>query len=139
MENCKYLFKGEYVNAPQTVYKLKFRTVDDLLANSNYIFSRASMFTNPYIDGQSSLKVLNTLDFNSPFTVVQHKLYHEFCLLMSEIMTPTELMDLCGKEFTDSQIKNWAPCSTCIECTLELNGEEYDLFFDSLDMFEIIE
>lgn len=139
MKNWKYLYKGKYIDAPKDVKRLKFRTVDDLLANSNYIFSRGSMFTNPYVDEQSSLKVLNTLDFNSPFIIAQHKLYHEFCLLMSEILSPTELMDLCGKEFTGSQIKNWQPCRTCIECTVELNGEDYDLFFDSLDMFEIIE
>lgn len=139
MKNWKYLYKGKYIDAPKDVKRLKFRTVDDLLANSNYIFSRGSMFTNPYVDEQSSLKVLNTLDFNSPFTIAQHKLYHEFCLLMSEILSPTELMDLCGKEFTGSQIKNWTPGRTCVECTLELNGEDYDLFFDSLDMFEIIE
>lgn len=117
--------------------RIKFKTLPELLTNTNYIFSLGGMYSNPYMEGISSLPIRNTLDFNSPMYITKYDQYREFCLLMSELMNPHELIDLCGHEFTSEEFE-WKHKNGWVEVKIRHDNETYDLYLESLDMFEVI-
>lgn len=133
----RLVFKDEVISV-NNLKRIKFRTLEDLMSNSRYIFNKGSMYSNPYARGLISLPIKNTLDFNSPVYVSNVKEYLKFSKYMREIMSPAELNGLCGREFNKEDF-SFADHETFIILTIRSGEDIYTLYLIDLDMFEIIE